>query len=237
MMNIRASEDRGVADFGWLNSRHTFSFGHYFNPDHMGFGPLRVINDDRVSPGGGFPTHGHRDMEIISYVLDGALEHKDTIGNASIIRPGDVQRMSAGTGIRHSEFNASKTEAVHFLQIWIMPERDNLAPSYEQIRFSNAEKQAKLRLVGSRDGREGSVVIHQDVSLYATLLTKGESVIHKPREGRLTWIHVAAGEGAVNNIPVKAGDGIAFEGADAITLASDKTMEFLLFDMTDRHYD
>lgn len=234
-MHIRNAEDRGSANFGWLNSKHTFSFGNYFDPNFLGFGPLRVINDDRVSPAGGFPTHGHQDMEIVSYVLEGALEHKDTIGNSSIIKPGDVQRMSAGTGIRHSEYNHSKTDLVHFLQIWIIPERGGLEPSYEQIEFTEAEKDGKLRLVGSRDGRDGSVVIHQDVDLYAALLSEGQEVTHKPREGRLTWIHVAKGDGFVNNLPVQAGDGIAFDGADPITLSSDGKGEFLLFDMTGHH--
>ena len=169
-LTLRKAEDRGKATFGWLDSRHSFSFGSYFDPDHMGFGPLRVINEDRVEPGAGFDTHGHKDMEIISYVLDGALEHKDSLGTGSIIRPGDVQRMSAGTGVRHSEYNASDSDPVHFLQIWILPEKDGAEPGYEQKAFSDAEKEGKLRLVGSRDGRDGSVTIHQDVDLYASLL-------------------------------------------------------------------
>jgi quercetin 2,3-dioxygenase len=160
VIEIRHAEERGVANFGWLNSQHTFSFGHYHDPNHMGFGPLRVINEDRVQPGRGFDTHGHRDMEIISCVLEGALEHKDSMGNGSIIRPGDVQRMTAGTGVRHSEFNPSKNEHVHFLQIWILPEREGLEPGYEQKTFSESEKRGALRLVGSRDGRDGSVTIH-----------------------------------------------------------------------------
>ena len=172
MLTLRRAEERGRANLGWLDSRHSFSFGHYYDPEHMGFGPLRVINDDRVAPGGGFPTHPHGDMEIVSYVLEGGLAHKDSLGTGSVIRPGDVQRMSAGSGIRHSEFNASKTEPVHFLQIWIVPERQGLEPGYEQKTFSAEEKRGKLRLVGSRDGREGSVTIHQDVDLYATLLER-----------------------------------------------------------------
>ena len=178
MLAIRHSQDRGLANFGWLDSRHTFSFGHYHDPNFMGFGPLRVINEDRVQPGRGFDTHGHRDMEIISYVLDGALEHKDSMGNGSVIRPGDVQRMSAGTGVRHSEFNASETEPVHFLQIWILPEKQGLEPGYEQRHFAADEKRGQLRLVGSRDGREGAVTIHQDSDLYATLLGEGDTVDH-----------------------------------------------------------
>ena len=176
MFAIRKAAERGRASFGWLDSRHSFSFGHYHDPAFMGHGPLRVINEDRVQPGRGFDTHGHRDMEIISYVLDGALEHKDSIGTGSVIRPGDVQRMSAGTGVMHSEFNASKTAPVHFLQIWIVPAAKGIAPGYEQKHFSAAEKRGRLRLVGSRDGREGSVTIHQDASLYAALLDGNDRV-------------------------------------------------------------
>jgi redox-sensitive bicupin YhaK (pirin superfamily) len=173
-LTLRRAEDRGHADFGWLDSRHTFSFGEYFDPRHMGFGPLRVINDDRVAGGAGFPTHPHRDMDIISYVLEGALEHKDTLGNSSVIRPGEVQRMSAGTGIRHSEYNASDREPVHFLQIWIIPERQGLTPGYEQKSFPEVDKRDRLRLVASRDGRDGAITVHQDVDLYATLLSAGK---------------------------------------------------------------
>ncbi len=169
MIAVRPAEARGVANFGWLDSRHTFSFGEYHDPKHMGFGPLRVINEDKVEPGRGFGAHGHQNMEIISYVLEGALAHKDSIGTGSVIRPGDVQRMSAGSGVRHSEFNASETEPVHFLQIWVMPEQDGVAPSYEQKAFSREDKLGKLRLIASRDGREGSVVIHQDASVYASV--------------------------------------------------------------------
>lgn len=171
-LTLRKADDRGRANFGWLDSRCTFSFGHYHDPKHMGFGPLRVINDDRVAPGGGFPAHPHSDTEIISYVLEGALEHKDSLGTGSVIRPGDVQCMSAGTGIRHSEFNASTTEPVHFLQIWIVPERRGLLPSYEQKTYGVEEKRGRLRLVGSHDGRDGSVTIHSDVDLYATMLSR-----------------------------------------------------------------
>ena len=178
MISIRRAEERGAAKLGWLDSRHTFSFGEYHDPKHMGFGPLRVINEDRVQPGEGFPTHGHRDMEIISYVLEGALEHKDSIGTGSVIRPGDVQRMSAGSGVRHSEFNPSEDEPVHFLQIWLMPDRDGIAPSYEQKSFSDADKSGRLRLVASPDGQDGSVRIQQDARLYASRLSKGEEVTH-----------------------------------------------------------
>ena len=232
-LTLRKADERGRANFGWLDSKHTFSFGHYHDPKHMGFGPLRVINDDRVAPGGGFPTHPHADMEIISYVLEGALEHKDSIGTGSVIRPGDVQRMSAGTGIRHSEFNASKTAPVHFLQIWIVPSSRGLAPSYEQKAFTQADKRGKLRLVGSRDGRDGSVTIHRDVDLYATLLKKGEGVSHELREGRGAWIQVARGSVELNGHALAAGDGVAIEDAGTIrvngTTADDA--EVLLFDL------
>ncbi len=231
MLEIRRSEDRGLANFGWLNSRHTFSFGHYYDPGFMGFGPLRVINEDRVQPGRGFDTHGHSDMEIISYVLDGALEHKDSLGTGSIIRPGDVQRMTAGTGVRHSEFNASNTDPVHFLQIWVLPERDGLEPGYEQKAFSREEKRGKLRLVGSRDGRDGSVTIHQDVDLYATLLTDGESVSHELAEGRKGWVQVATGTAKLNDRQLDPGDGVAIEGPATIEIAGTSDTEVILFDM------
>ena len=183
-MDIRRSTQRGTADFGWLRSYHTFSFGNYYDPKHMGFGVLRVINEDRVQPAKGFDTHAHRDMEIISYVLGGALEHKDSLGTGSVIRPGDVQRMSAGTGIRHSEFNPSKSDPVHFLQIWILPEREGTAPSYEQQHFDSAQRRDRLRLVGSQDGRDGSVTIHQDVDLYAALLSERTQLEHTLGNGR-----------------------------------------------------
>jgi quercetin 2,3-dioxygenase len=229
---LRRSGERGKADFGWLDSRHTFSFGHYFDPKHMGFGPLRVINEDRVAPGGGFPTHPHSNMEIISYVLSGALAHKDSIGTGSEIRPGDVQRMSAGTGIRHSEFNASQTAPVHFLQIWIMPESDGMQPGYEQKSFDRTEKSGKLRLIGSRDGREGSVTIHQDVDLYASVLAPGESVSHVLASGRLAWVQVARGAITLNGSPLQAGDGLAVENTSDLRLEAQADSEILLFDMT-----
>jgi hypothetical protein len=231
MLTIRKSEERGRADFGWLDSRHTFSFGHYFDPAHMGFGPLRVINDDRVAPGGGFPTHPHSDMEIISYVLDGGLEHRDSLGTGSVIRPGDVQRMSAGTGIRHSEFNASKSEPVHFLQIWVIPEKQGIKPSYEQKAFAPEEKRNRLRLVGSRDGREGSVTIHQDVDLYATLLDDGASVAHEVKPGRIAWVQLAQGEAKLNGEALHPGDGVAVAAAGTLTLTGIAGAEILLFDM------
>ena len=232
MLTLRRAEERGRANFGWLDSRHTFSFGHYFDPEHMGFGPLRVINDDRVAPGGGFPTHAHSDMEIISYVLAGALEHKDSLGTGSVIRPGDVQRMSAGTGIRHSEFNASRSEAVHFLQIWILPNKEGLAPGYQQKTFTAEAKRGRLRLVGSRDGRDGSVTIHRDVDLYASILGEGDRVTHELVGGRSAWLQVARGSVSLNGQQLSAGDGAAIETAGAISLAGNSVeAEILLFDM------
>lgn len=232
MLQIRQATDRGVANFGWLDSRHTFSFGHYYDPAHMGFGPLRVINEDRVQPGRGFDTHGHSDMEILSYVLDGALEHRDSLGNGSIIRPGDVQRMTAGTGVRHSEFNASQNESVHFLQIWILPERAGLEPGYEQQHFSEAERRSTLRLVASRDGRDGAVTIHQDVDLYATRLGTGEELTHRLAPGRKAWVQMARGHADINGIVLQAGDGVGFTDEGAISLRGRSDAEILLFDMT-----
>ncbi len=231
MLAIRPADDRGRANLGWLNSRHTFSFGHYYDPQFMGFGPLRVINEDRVKPAQGFGTHGHSDMEIISYVLDGALEHKDSLGTGSIIRPGDVQRMTAGTGVRHSEFNASETDPVHFLQIWILPERDGLEPSYEQKNFSAEEKQGRLRLVGSRDGRDGSVTIHQDVNLYSSLLDGDDDIEFELGEGRNGWVQVARGSLNLNGETLTAGDGVAIRGARTLRFDHAEKAEILLFDM------
>lgn len=231
MLTLRRAEERGRANFGWLDSRHSFSFGHYFDPNHMGFGPLRVINDDRVVGDGGFPTHPHADMEIVSYVLEGGLEHKDSLGTGSVVRPGDVQRMSAGTGVRHSEFNASKTDPVHFLQIWILPERKGLEPGYEQKTFPAAEKRGKLRLVGSRDGRDGSVTIHQDVDLYATILGDGDKVSHELNPGRIAWVQVASGTVTLNGEQLYPGDGVAIENAGTLELAGTSETEVLLFDM------
>jgi quercetin 2,3-dioxygenase len=228
---LRKSSERGGANFGWLDSKHTFSFGHYHDPKYMGFGSIRVINDDRVAPGGGFPTHPHADMEIISYVLDGALEHKDSIGTGSVIRPGDVQRMSAGTGIRHSEFNASKTAPVHFLQIWIIPEKEGLPASYEQKSFSDADKRGKLRLVGSRDGRDGSVTIHQDVSFYASLLASGDAVSYDVTAGRAVWIQVAQGSVKLNGTALGEGDGAAVTAPGLLQLEGAEDAEVLLFDI------
>jgi redox-sensitive bicupin YhaK (pirin superfamily) len=229
---IRRSGDRGHANFGWLDSRHTFSFGQYHDPNHMGFGPLRVINDDRVAGGGGFPAHPHSDMEIVTYVLDGALEHKDSLGTGSVIRPGDVQRMTAGTGIRHSEFNASRTEPVHLLQIWVLPEARGLPPGYEQKTFAPDEKRNALRLIGSRNGRDGSVTIHQDVDLYATALEPGRLVAHDVANGRLAWVQVAKGTIDLNGHRLEPGDAAAVDRATRLTLTGVTAAEVLLFDMT-----
>jgi redox-sensitive bicupin YhaK (pirin superfamily) len=230
-MTIRHRDERGIAKMGWLNSAHSFSFGHYYDPEHMGFRALRVINEDRVIPGAGFPTHGHRDMEIISYVLDGALEHKDSTGTSAVIKPGEVQRMSAGTGVRHSEYNASKKDAVHFLQIWIIPEKEGIAPGYEQKAFPAAEKTGKLRLVASRDGREGSVTVHQDVNLYASLLKPGDKVSYDLKPGRNAWIQVARGQVKVNGALLKEGDGASLTKEAAIALEGETDSELLLFDL------
>jgi hypothetical protein len=232
MIILRPAQARGTANFGWLDSRHTFSFGEYYDPNHMGFADLRVINEDKVAPGQGFATHGHRDMEIISYVLEGALEHKDSIGTGSVIHPGDVQRMSAGTGIRHSEYNASKTEPVHFLQIWILPAAKGIEPGYEQKNFAESEKRGQLRLVGSQDGRDGSITIHQNVDLYAAALKEGESVHHRFVEGRVGWLQVARGAVQLNGHSLAAGDGAAISRESLITLQrTDSDAEVLLFDM------
>ncbi|GAB5412444.1 MAG: pirin family protein [Congregibacter sp.] len=235
MMQIRPNEARGKANFGWLDSRHSFSFGHYFDPQHMGFGPLRVINEDRVAPGQGFGTHGHQNMEILSYVLDGALEHKDSMGTGSIIRPGDLQRMSAGTGVQHSEYNASQTDPVHFLQIWIVPEAQGLQPSYEQVSFPLEERRNRLRLLASRDGREGSVTVHQDVDLYAGVLDPGQSVSHRPELERSIWIQIARGRVELAGQELIAGDGVALSDLQELIpdlrLRATEHAEVLLFDM------
>ena len=231
MITLRLAQERGTANFGWLDSRHTFSFGNYYDPNHMGMAYLRVINEDKVTPGQGFGTHGHRDMEIISYVLEGALEHKDSIGTGSVIRPGDVQRMSAGTGIQHSEFNASQTEPVHFLQIWILPEQEGIAPGYEQKTFTEEEKRGTLRLVGSRDGREGSITIHQNVDFYAASLQNGETVNHSLADG-IAWLQVVRGAVQLNDQRLTAGDGAAIAQESQITLqGTSNDAEVLLFDM------
>jgi len=231
MLTLRRSDERGLADHGWLKSRHSFSFADYFDPEHVQFGPLRVINEDRVAPGGGFGTHGHRDMEIVSYVLEGALEHKDSMGTGSTIRPGDVQRMSAGRGVMHSEFNASKTEPVHFLQIWIIPEVTGIAPGYEQKHFAAADRRGRLRLVAARDGREGAVKIHQDASVYAGLFDGEESAGLALAPGRKAYVHVARGSIVANGTPLSAGDALKVTDAESVRLEMGKDAEVLLFDL------
>jgi len=231
MISVRKAADRGSVDFGWLDSRHTFSFGSYYDPQHMGYGNLRVINEDRVQPGQGFGTHGHRDMEIISYVISGSLEHRDSMGNGSVIRPGDVQRMSAGTGVQHSEYNHSGTDPVHFLQIWILPERNGLAPGYEQKHFAIDDRRNRLRLVAARDGRDGSLVVHQDVDLYAAVLADGSRVEHRLAPGRKAWVQVVAGSLDIGDARLDAGDGAAIAGTERLALTASGETEFLLFDM------
>src|ERR1700716_1856104 len=233
MIAVRHREERGVANFGWLDSRHTFSFGEYHDPRHMGFGPLRVINEDRVEPGRGFDTHGHRDMEIISYVLEGALEHKDSIGTGSVIRPGDVQVMSAGTGIRHSEFNHSKKEPVHFLQIWVLPDRQGLPPRYDQKSFPTSGKRDRLRLVGSPDGRDGSMFIHQEAEASDALWSSGHTVTHPLKPGRKGWVQVVRGAVEVNHKAAVAGDGVAVEDEALLSITSRaQDSEILVFDLS-----
>ncbi len=229
-MKIRRHDERGFADHGWLKSFHTFSFASYYDPANMGFSALRVINEDRVAPGRGFGTHSHADMEIISYVLEGALEHKDSIGTGSIIRPGDVQRMTAGTGVAHSEYNASKTDEVHFLQIWIMPDKRGHEPGYEQKTFDDEAGRGKLRLVGSSDGRDGSLVIHQDMQLYATRLETGETASYDLVNGRKAWVHIARGKMTVNGTELDAGDAAAIVEPGKIDLRG-AGGEALLFDL------
>jgi redox-sensitive bicupin YhaK (pirin superfamily) len=222
MIQIRKSEDRGHANHGWLDSFHSFSFADYHDPAHVQFSVLRVINEDRVVPGAGFPTHGHRDMEIVSYVLEGALEHKDSMGTGSVIRPGDVQRMSAGTGVRHSEYNASKSELVHFLQIWILPEVNSIQPGYEQKHFEPEELGGQLRIIASPDGRDGSVTVHQDVVLYAAKLDA---------PGRRAYVHVARGSLQLNGLPLAAGDGVRIENESLLRFEQGRGAEVLLFDL------
>jgi redox-sensitive bicupin YhaK (pirin superfamily) len=236
-LSYRRAEERGKAEHGWLSSRHTFSFAEYYDPRHMGFRSLRVINEDRVAPGGGFPTHGHRDMEIVTYVLDGALEHEDSTGTSSVIHPGDVQRMSAGSGVRHSEYNHSRTAPVHFLQIWLLPDVRSIPPSYEQKRFGDDEKSNRLRLVASADGADGSVTIHQDVRLYATVLQAGKSLSYELLPERFAWIQVARGAARVaageQSLEVKAGDGIAVLSGGPVELGGTADgAELLLFDLS-----
>ena len=231
MITFRDRMTRGQTRTGWLDSRHTFSFGQYQDPVHMGFRSLRVINEDRVIPGAGFPRHGHSDMEIISYVLKGALEHKDSLGNGTVIRPGDVQRMSAGTGILHSEFNPSKVDPVHFLQMWIMPDRAGLPPSYEQKAFPIEERRGRLRLVASPDNRGSTITVHQDARLFVANLEVNERVVHEIERGRSIWLQLARGIVAVNGTEMREGDGAAVEDEPAIAIEADTDAEFLLFDL------
>lgn len=231
MIKLRQSNERGHTNLGWLDSYHTFSFGDYYDPKHMGFRNLRVINEDRVKPGAGFGKHPHRDMEIITYVLDGALEHRDSMGNSSVIPPGEVQRMSAGTGITHSEYNHSQTEPVHLLQIWILPEEKGIKPSYEQRAFSAEEKKDKLRLVAALDGRDGAVTVHQDVDLFVTMLAPGNEVTHRLKPGRHAWVQVARGSVKLNGHPLKEGDGAAVSEEEIIEINATDVSEILLFDL------
>jgi hypothetical protein len=230
MIRIRKAEERGHFDHGWLDTYHTFSFADYYDPQFMGFRSLRVINEDKVKPGRGFGTHSHRDMEIVTYVLEGALEHRDSMGTGSVIRPGEVQRMSAGTGVLHSEINPSADQAVHLLQIWILPERRSLRPEYEQKTFPAAERQGKLRLVASHDGKDGSLTIHQDAKLFAATLTDGQSINYDLPAGRYAWLQLARGEVEVNGQKLHAGDGAAIEDERTLTLRG-RDAEVLLFDL------
>jgi redox-sensitive bicupin YhaK (pirin superfamily) len=231
MITVRPAQQRGRTAIGWLESYHTFSFGDYYDANHMGFRSLRVINDDRVRPAAGFGMHPHRDMEIITYVIEGALEHKDSLGTGSVIHAGEVQRITAGTGIRHSEFNPSAREAVHLLQIWIVPERRGLQPAYEERRFTEAEKRGRLRLLAARDGREEAVTIHQDVDLFAGLLQPGERVQHPLRPGRSAWVQVARGGVDLNGQVLTAGDGAAVREESLLELTAKEAAEVLVFDL------
>jgi redox-sensitive bicupin YhaK (pirin superfamily) len=231
MIALRRSRDRGHANHGWLDSYHSFSFADYYDAAHMGFSALRVINEDRIAPGMGFGTHPHRDMEILTYVLEGALEHKDSMGNGSVIRPGDVQRMSAGTGVSHSEYNASQTEPVHLLQIWILPDHTGLPPGYEQKSFSAESRQSRLKLIASRDGREGSVTIHQDAKIYAAILDEDDTLEHRFAPGRRGYLQVATGDLVVDGHLLRAGDGARIAQAERVSLGSPKRAEILLFDL------
>ena len=231
MISVRRAGDRGETRLDWLDSRHTFSFADYYDPAQMGFGALRVINEDRVAPGGGFATHAHRDMEILTWVLDGALAHRDSLGNGSIIRPGEMQRMTAGTGIRHSEFNASQSEPVHFLQIWILPERQGLPPAYEQKAFGREELDGKLRLIASRDGRNGSVTVHQDAEVYAGAMPNAAGRSYSLAPGRRAWVQVTAGRVRIGDTALAAGDGAALAQVAEIVMTAEGDADLLLFDL------
>ncbi|MEN8166700.1 MAG: pirin family protein [Pseudomonadota bacterium] len=231
MLQLRPAHERGHTRYAWLNSYHSFSFGDYFDPRQMGVSNLRVINDDIIAPAGGFPTHGHRDMEIVTYVLSGALQHKDSMGNGSLIRPGDVQRMSAGSGIRHSEFNASQKEPVHLLQIWLQPNRRGVKPGYAQRHFPVVERQGRLYLLVSPDGRDGSISTQQDACLYTTILDKGEAVDHPLTPDRQVYLHLASGSVQANGERLSAGDGALIKGEDSVVIAGLTRSELLLFDL------
>jgi len=231
MITVRLAGERGHVDHGWLDTYHTFSFASYYKPEHMGFRSLRVINEDRVSPGKGFGTHPHDNMEILTYIVEGALEHRDSIGHGSVIRPGDIQRMSAGTGITHSEFNASATEQAHLLQIWILPERSNIQPSYEQKFFGHEEKSGKLCLLASQDGRDGSVSLHQDVDVYATILDTGQKVALDLSPGRHAWVQVVRGRISLNGHDLDRGDGAAASEEKLLTFTAQTEAEILVFDL------
>jgi redox-sensitive bicupin YhaK (pirin superfamily) len=232
MMSVRPSGERGHFDHGWLDTYHTFSFASYHDPRHMGFRSLRVINEDRVQPAEGFGTHAHRDMEILTWVLEGALEHKDSMGNGSIIRPGDIQRMSAGTGVTHSEFNPSRDELVHLLQIWLLPSRRGLPPGYEEKHFPPESRRGSLRLIAARNGRDGAVTIHQDADLWTALLDPGESVSHRLEPGRHTWLHVARGKVTASGVSLTAGDGAAISDEKSVDVTAADRAEILLFDLS-----
>ena len=231
MLQVRKGNERGAANFGWLQSNHSFSFGHYYDPQQVGFGPLRVINEDRVEPGAGFDTHGHRNMEIISYVLSGALEHKDSMGNGSVLRYGDVQRMSAGTGVLHSEYNPSPSERVHFLQIWIEPNVQNIAPSYEEKYFDRESKIGQLRLIVSPDGRDGSVSVHQDAEVYAAILDGDDNVKYELASGRTAYVHIISGRVTANGVVLASGDALKVSDESLVTLSQAEDAEVLLFDL------
>ena len=231
MLQVLKNSQRGAADHGWLQSNHSFSFGHYYNPEQMGFGPLLVINEDRVQPARGFGTHSHENMEIISYVLSGALEHKDSMGNGSVIRYGDVQRMSAGTGVSHSEFNHSSTERVHFLQIWINPNVTGIAPSYEEKHFDSASKTGQLRLIASQDGKDGSVLIHQDASIYAAILNGETTLTHQLAANRTGYVHLIRGEVEVNGIKLTTGDALKIQEEALVEFSNAADAELLMFDL------
>jgi redox-sensitive bicupin YhaK (pirin superfamily) len=231
MQYLRPSSERGRAGISWLDSKHTFSFGNYYDPKHMGFSTLRVINEDVIAPGGGFAPHGHSDMEILTVVLSGSLAHRDSMGNGSTIVPGDVQRMSAGTGVRHSEYNASDREPVHLLQIWILPAREGIEPGYEQKRFDRSGKKGNEQLIASQDGREGSLTIHQDVNLYSSILHAGQKLMHSVTVPRQVWVQVVSGEVVIDGTTLRDGDGIGLESTQTIEFKSNSETELLIFEL------